>query len=745
MEGQQVSQQQALADLDALIGQVKAGQRNTPQLAKEGADALADVLVRAQIPDDFFAADLLQYEQTGLAAPLENLRVKLAQAINVLAPVRVGSGPSVQKQPSFGAQATQSPFAASSTSAFGGQGGLGVQQPTTTTTTGFTPGFTSAPVGSTFTSAAQQDNQLAYVNLDAANVKGGVLAINNLKGELLKINRPSDNSADYKKKFGEMIRGVLLDQSNNDMLLPYYGGNFERLTPQVRGAIIDSLANAVQFTSRVVGQGNNQRVEQVPTVFNRGVEKFTFITSGDDSKKKADSESKTVELILMKRPTIVSTTPGLLAETTEQHTMYMTDVSSAYSKRNLRLQVRALKLLMKANTQYNAVFAEKTGRTRGIGLGIYAPGHQHRAMKNDYLVITLNDLAAQEENALILAGNMDYAATLGRKQIPQERSFKGSGNKPLVLDNIFKTWLNAETFGLATAESASPSGCYVEPIRTGEKNLRKFGFNCVNPSFWDGLTRAAAAKYVQMGGKDQQEYANILAVLSGGKMLIQAGVGKEKLVNTLFYLAKSFGLLGGRQNNNANAQNGKVSFGTQHPLPPRDPGERHKPKNDYYPTDAMKAILNNAQTPARLAYSKDVDGNQVIGRNTTGGTVLSVVADSVNASPKTQMTLDKIPQTAFNKIIKVMSHSPSDDEYRQWVTVFDPSVADDQVFFEGVTVGMVRNAIFAEKAAAVDYKASIEKLIDDAKSVNSSNVAAAKKKAQSGSVVYQQPEMTAVA
>lgn len=737
MESPLVAKQQALNSLRDYIQQTRAGNPNyTGENARPVLDNVFTALTNAGFDTRVFgpAYDAFAASQGTDLNILDRLGAELNASLQ--APVQpIGSFGSTnfpQSTQTLGSPVTQPGFGSTPSTQLGfgptQSGGLG--SPTTTTTaTSFPSGFQAGP--NPFGQRPSQPTQNLSNRIDSRNVRGGVNALVTLSATLTKMGNPSDDSDDSKKKFFEAINNALIDRTTGaDLLVPYYQNNPQTLTADRRQYIMNVITDSYKLTSVVDSQGNVIGTEE--NVLTKGFQtfKFSFGEKKKDGTPKINTRQvKTIDLVLMKRPAIDISSDQKLKESSENRTRFDALASAAYSKKNLQSQVRAIKLLMKANSQFGRALAEKTGFEKEAAIGIPAAGNSttNPLVKNGYFIVTRDDYEAMENNALILVQNMVFAGSLGRKQISQIKSFRGKGNKLFVMDGVFLNWLRNETFGIIT-NTSGVAGCLTArgPVE-GEKSARRFTFTCQSPAFWAGFRELAALKYAELSNGSPDEYEQVLRnAFSDGNdaMLVERGFAKEKLLRALFYLAKSFGRLNNQQNIDPNAgQDLKIRFGSQKAQPAKDPNSKKKANviNNYTPTDAMREFFG--RVASRFAFSKEQsDDKEKLVENRDGASVLQVVARSVmkegyaGEESKTRMDVDTIPQMAFAKITKVTSYQTYESEYMTMLQVLDPKVPSDAPF-GNTTIGKLRTALYAEAEALEEVKIAVDTVVSNAKTV----------------------------
>lgn len=357
------------------------------------------------------------------------------------------------------------------------------------------------------------------------------------------------------------------DGTDHNIFEGLLGKPVEYFTVANRTAIVTELKKVLLFqTSR---SGTGPAVTEV-SKFGKYIEEYTYkYVDQDDINKKQDRyeknrkagkktaakspletkkvEIKVINIVLANQPKITNEADEEQRRLElEDRNVFNSLVAQAYHKQNANVQARILSDLIESNDKVARTFGKLTGFRDGIAIGMaveataaadYIIVDPAEGTNSKRIIIKLEDYHAMVENAKILAKNMTYAGTLGRKAIKDEYSFKGQ-YKLVKLNNDFIRWASKEVFGIINNDTS----CWVQLTESDEVQPRekKFLFQCVGP-FWEGLRLKASEQYRIRTGKNSQVYLNATAQGT----FLSRGYAKLSTVRNLFYFARIFGLLAG--------------------------------------------------------------------------------------------------------------------------------------------------------------------------------------------------------
>lgn len=614
----------------------------------------------------------------------------------------------------------QNPFSFGSPTAAAGGGGAFLPTTTTTTSGGFAP---NPAASAALQNAQQQQRRSVIPDLRLMKFKGGKASVNKLNSALATIKNPKDEK-DSKAimNFSNAVNS-LVDEAGNIVFASM--GTFDSVTgmvtyrdPRSWDVIRNLTSSSLQFDSVTAESG---KIVSTPNKLFGGdvLQDFQFTFDSDTKEKDKKKPVRRIQLLLAKRPAIDSSDDISRERSIENRRMYDETASALYSKRNVQAQVRVLKELMKANNQTSRAFQAKTGHTPGVSLGVEAPAAKMAV--DGYLAITLSDLEAMQYNANVLATNMTFINTLGRKQPFDPRSFKGS-SALVRLDQPFIDWINTETFG---PPAANGSYCFPKAERIGdERKTKKYKFVCGNPAnFFEGVMQRAAVKFVDLGGITTNEYNKVLLnmekVTGVQGPLFLSGFAKKKTISGLFFLARAFGKVRGFQNIDPNGNsNFIINFGTGIRKAVNDDVKKMP---EHRPTDAMLQLFGRKATNV---YVLDNDKDALVA-NIGNTTIFQTVENVVNnkAGVKSKITSEVLPLTSLNRIVNVATFMQSSDAFKQLAGVADSETPDSTLLTlgnvaTGITFGHFRLALHAEAVAIFEIKKSVEDLLSDANSTN---------------------------
>jgi hypothetical protein len=552
----------------------------------------------------------------------------------------------------------------------------------------------AAPAGTGFAATADiRPVSTGVTIIDSAKVQGGAAAIAQLSTLLEKTDPLSSDDEARRKAFYTVLKGSRLfyKDTNADPLAPYFDVNtrsYQDLTWIMRKSILGLLSASINVTTAVDTDGN---LRQVDTVFSRGKQVF-FLTQPKLSTgtrktrktvaKKPEKAPKSVEILVMKRPTIRGSTLEEQARRMEERIIYDMYAYTAYSKKNYPNQLRVIKLLSAANERFSDAFAEKTGRAKGVALAIETSSGQNT-------IVTLDDLAAMRHTLKILISNLVYSNSLGRSQVVDPNTFSGAANKPVMMEDIFVDWLSQEPLGIITPEH--PRGCYT--VRSGNIGT-EMRFVCADTrqDAWGQIRLNAAELYKnRLGGA--LTYEDVIGTLNNGNMFIHSGIGKIGTIRSLMYLFRMFGTVENRQNYNLS----QLPVGTQikSERSQGTDGKKGSPNVKYIATDALNKVLGPEVIPA----------------------VERLMTNDVNKITYDQSTgrVFQIPLMAFAKILKVLtlnvSSMKTEDIPPKLAPLLNKKLDNSEIVGSGIPLLEYKKAIHAEAIAIEDYKTLISNTI----------------------------------
>lgn len=559
-----------------------------------------------------------------------------------------------------------------------------------------------------------------------------------------KLEKLGDDSKSSRDNFYNFIQNNRVpyktDQGPRDLFSHLKRLRPEDFTSSLRRAIVHHIGEINTLKTMISGEG---KAIGVKNEIGENIQKYIYVQELTDKEllekeqeyndkkargKKVAKEppskakravAKEINLILMTRPTVdinadIKTREEQISE--RQTFDYM--VSQAYHKKNAGVQAKILASLVEANDRVAHAFGKHTRFQDGMAISISVSGGEQvpEAIRKGFVVddystkledgsydlrlfVTLTDYKAMVENAQLLAKNMEYAGTLGRKVIKDELDFKGN-YKLIELSDKYVDWLGAETFGLLE-DGYGIAGCWVHSFTTYPEDkplapVKSYSvwFECDDlGNFWTALRKEASRYYEEQTTNNPNKYLE--ATETG--MFLERKYAKLTAVRNLFYLAKIFGLVDGKQNVNevlnfnGLIENGqKVTVGTQNRTEHLTSAER---KNKISQGENVLKSSNTATDAMREKLQQEIEN--------------AATVTNKKGSKLEKMDINHISTPGFNNLINQLTVDKNVDVTNREEVVQGVSNADlkDYVNAEHKALDMYKKLVVAHaiKQAADNF------------------------------------------